>query len=78
MDDELLIVEHDKTNDLLIINGVRYSGHLFRTLALCEPGTWLRFEERRNGTISVFTPGPEMERTFDVMTGKGAICGPNP
>ena len=74
-DDKPLTVEHDKDRDLLIVDGVCYSGHIFRTLALCEPGTWLRFEDRRNGTITLSTPGPELERFFDLMTGKCAICG---
>lgn len=73
--DAALSVEYDQRRDVLTVDGVRYSGHLFRTLALCEPGTWLRFEDRRDGVITVFTPGSDMERAFDAMTGKGAICG---
>jgi hypothetical protein len=73
--DATLNVEYNPHTDELIVDGVRYSGHLFRTLALCEPGTWLRLEDRRDGVVSVFTPGPELERAFDAMTGKGAICG---
>ena len=73
--DAPLQVEYDQRDDVLTVDGVRYSGHIFRTLALCEPGTWLRFEDRRDGVVSVFTLGPELERAFDAMTGKGAICG---
>ena len=73
--DAPLQVEYDQHNDVLTVDGVRYSGHIFRTLALCEPGTWLRFEDRRDGVVSLFTPGPGLERAFDAMTGKGAICG---
>ena len=73
--DEALIIEQDAARDIVTINGVKYSGHLFRTLALCEPGTWLRFEGRRDGAITVFTPGPDLERAFDVLSGKGAVCG---
>ncbi len=73
--DAALSVEYDQRRDVLTVDGVRYSGHLFRTLALCEPGTWLRFEDRRDGVITVFTTGADMERAFDAMTGKGAICG---
>jgi hypothetical protein len=72
---EALKVDYDQHTDVLTVDGVRYSGHIFRTLALCAPGTWLRFEDRRDGVVSVFTPGPEMERAFDAMTGKGAIYG---
>jgi hypothetical protein len=72
---EALKVDYDQHTDVLTVDGVRYSGHIFRTLALCAPGTWLRFEDRRDGVVSVFTPGPEMERAFDAMTGKCAIYG---
>ena len=75
MNNKPLNIQYDEANDLLVIDGIRYSGHIFRSLALCEPGAWLRFEDRSGGVISLFTPGPEMERAFDVMTGKGAICG---
>ena len=74
-DDKTLTVEHDEARDLLIVDGVRYSGQIFRTLALCEPGTWLRFEDRRDGVVSLFTPGPKLERAFDIITGKGVVCG---
>jgi hypothetical protein len=70
-----LTVSYDQRKDVLTVDGVHYTGHIFRALALCEPGTWLRFEDRRDGLVTVFTPGPELERAFDVMTGKGAICG---
>lgn len=73
--DATLRIEYDQPNDILTVNGISYSGHLFRSLALCEPGTWLRFESRSNGAICVYAPGADMERTFDVMTGKGAACG---
>lgn len=72
-----LQVQYDQHEDVLTVNGVRYAGHVFRTLALCETGTWLRFEGKRDGVITVFTPGRELERAFDVLTGKGAICGGN-
>lgn len=73
--DTPLNVEYNLHTDVLTVDGVRYSGHLFRTLALCEPGTWLRFEDRCDGAVTVFTPSPQLERAFDAMTGKGAICG---
>ncbi len=73
--DDPLVIEHDLEADLLIVNGVRYSGHLFRMLSLCEPGTWLRLESRRDGVVSVFSPSTDLERAFDAMTGKGAISG---
>ena len=75
--DAALNVDYDQHRDVLTVDGVRYAGHLFRLLALCEPGTWLRLEDRRDGLVSVFTPGPNLERAFDAMTGKGAICGAN-
>jgi hypothetical protein len=70
-----LNIEYDQRLDVVTVDGVCYAGHLFRTLSLCEPGTWLRLEARRDGVVSVFTPGSELERAFDAMTGKGAICG---
>jgi hypothetical protein len=71
----MLQVDYDPRSDIITIDGVRYSAEIFRTLALCEPGTWLRFDSRKDGVVSLFTPGEELERAFDLMSGKGAICG---
>jgi hypothetical protein len=62
-----LSIAYNNERDVLTVDGVEYSGHLFRTLALCEPGTWLRFESRCDGVVTVSTPGPEREQVFDEL-----------
>lgn len=57
-------------DDIVEIDGVRYQGELFRSLALAAPGTWLRIEERSRGVLSVRHVSDEQERTFDAMIGK--------
>ena len=52
MEDALNVI-YDATTDVLRVNGMSYSGHIFRMLALADPGTWLRIEGRDNGVISV-------------------------
>lgn len=73
--DEPLTIEHDTAHDLVTICGIKYSGHIFRTLAICEPGTWLRFESRHDGVVTVTSVAPETEKIFDVIAGKGAVAG---
>lgn len=60
--------------DVVTICGIRYSGDLFRQMALAEPGTWLRIEGRKDGTLSVTCVNDETGRTFDLLTGKGPLC----
>lgn len=68
-----LRVEYDATSDLVVIDGLRYSGEVFRSLALVAPGTWFRVEGRCNNTVHLFSPSEALEKAFDAMTGKGAI-----
>lgn len=44
---EPLRFEYDAVTDVITIEGVKYAGIVFRKLLLCEPGTWLRIEEKK-------------------------------
>jgi hypothetical protein len=70
MNDPLLIVQ-DVPSDLVYIEGIRYAGVVFRSMMLAEPGTWLRIEERRDGTITVYKPNDAVHRVFDTLVGRG-------
>lgn len=67
-------IHYDEASDTVTICGIKYSGIFFRTMAIAEPGTWLRIEGRKDGVISVFNPGDTNARSFDLLTGKGSAC----
>ena len=67
------IIYYDDS-DIITINGVNYSGELFRSLALAEIGTWLRICERRDGTLTIHTVPDNVERTFDAIIGFDGKC----
>ena len=46
---------YDPVEDVLTIEGVKYSGELFRTFGVCHPGTAFRVEERRQDGVLVLT-----------------------
>ena len=55
---------------VVVINGVKYSGELFRQFALAREGQWLRIEGNRGGTMTVFSVTDTLEKTFDLLCGK--------
>ena len=56
--------------DVITIEGIAYSGDLFREAAFSNLGTWMRLEDRNHGSISVFTPNDDTASLFDAMTGR--------
>ena len=42
---------YDETNDVLTVEGIRYSGELFRTLGFGAIGSVLRLVERKDGVV---------------------------
>lgn len=66
-----LLIDYDRSTDIVRINGVQYAGELFRALGFGSPGTWLRIEERRaDGVMTVFTVCALVQRTFDAIAGR--------
>lgn len=67
----MIDVAYDEPTDTLTICGIKYSGAIFRTMALAEPGTWIRINERRpDGLLDVLVVPMETERIFDLLTGR--------
>ena len=68
-----LEISYDAASDLLIIDGIRYSGELFRGFAHLELGTWFRIIDRDDGVITLNQPSrPCMYpicRCYDDTTG---------
>lgn len=69
---EPLTVVHDKERDELIVEGVRYSGDLFRGFGWrIKPGHCVRLERRENDQVLLsecnckFQPPDEMPGTVD-------------
>lgn len=48
-----LEVSYDRESDILTVNGMRYSGAVFRAYALCPVGTAVQFIERADGCITL-------------------------
>lgn len=73
-----LNIAYDSGRDVVTIEGVQYSGHLFRSLGLrgFEPGTWLRIEQRADGLLTVYSVPEETERSFDAIAGRGIAAMP--
>ena len=65
-----LQISYSSHTDVVVINGVKYSGELFRPLALAREGQWLRIEGNRGGTMTVFSVTDTLEKTFDLLCGK--------
>ncbi len=65
-----LVISYSAHTDMVVINGVRYSGQLFREFALAREGQWLRMEGNRGGTLTVFSVTETLEKTFDLLCGK--------
>lgn len=64
-----LRISYDEAEDILTIEGIRYSGSLLRSLGNELPGSWLRILGRKDGVITCFRTTPAMERSFDVLVG---------
>lgn len=62
--------DYDSEDDVITIEGIAYSGELFRAAAFSNIGTWMRIEDRNNGSISVFSPNDGTASLFDAMTGR--------
>jgi len=65
-----LAISYSAANDVVVINGVKYGGELFRQFALAREGQWLRIEGNRGGTLTVFSVTDTLEKTFDLLCGK--------
>ena len=51
--DGQLEFSYDAVSDVLTVEGVKYSGGLFRAAAIARPYTWLKFEEGEDGSRTV-------------------------
>jgi hypothetical protein len=71
IDDDVgpLAFSYDPLTDVLIINGIRYAGHLFRGLAIAPPGNWVRIVKRANGLVTLFSVPREVSEAFDRFSG---------
>jgi hypothetical protein len=69
-DDRPLSFKYNARDDVLTVEGVSFSGELFRAFGLVQPGTWLRVEERCNGVITVYQPAAELAAKFDELCTK--------
>lgn len=65
-----LEVYYDDEADILLVDGVRFTGHYFRSLANAPVGAWLRIEERNGNTLTIFCPSDTTAHTFDVIAGR--------
>lgn len=62
-----LSVQYDHATDVLTVEGVRYSGVLFRSLGICETGKWMKVVERKDGVLTVLNVTDELSRTFNAI-----------
>lgn len=46
-----LSVSYDAVRDVLTVEGVHYSGDLFRQFSIAPPGTFIQIIERRDGNV---------------------------
>ena len=66
-----LSISYDYLTDIFTIEGVKYSGQMFRMLGVAEPGTWLRIDERKDQMLQLTTVSDSIGTTFDAIVGKG-------
>lgn len=64
---EALQVSYDREMDVITIEGIRYSGELFRTFGMAPVGTWLRIMERENLVLTTYTPSKDLAIKFDSL-----------
>lgn len=62
-------IEYHPDRDIVVIEGIHYAGELFRSLAFCDPGTWIRIMARTDGVLSLHAVPEETERMFDQLAG---------
>lgn len=57
-----LEVKYDLDRDVLVVDGMKYAGALFRSFALAPVGTLLRIEAREDGVVTVhqYAPGEKV------------------
>jgi len=67
----MISVQYCPLTDTSLIEGVKYAGEFFRSLAIATPGQWLRIESREDGVLTVFTPQERMNQFFDSTVSKG-------
>lgn len=60
-------LQYDRPADVLTVHGLKYSGHVFESMAIAEPGTWLRITERRDGILTVRTVDEQKEQLFTAL-----------
>lgn len=62
-DDKLLQVSYNAFTDVLTVDGIGYSGGLFRAFGGPAPtGNWLRVLSRQDGVITVQSMGDDVQR----------------
>lgn len=61
---KLRIVEDD-IHDTIEIEGVKYACSAFIALGFAPVGSWLRIDERRDGTLTVRRVSNELNQKFD-------------
>lgn len=53
-DEGPLKIAYDERNDILEVEGIKYSGHVFRYFGLgTVPGSWIRIIKREDGVAVV-------------------------
>lgn len=57
--------------DLFMVEGVLYSGLMFRQLGCAEPGTWYRIDQREDQVLLLRSVPDSVGRTFDAIAGFG-------
>jgi hypothetical protein len=60
---------YDPACDIITIEGIHYSGDLFRSMRVAPVGTWLRITERRDGVVKFVQATPINARSFDAIAG---------
>jgi hypothetical protein len=63
-----LAFSYEPGRDVLTIEGVEYSGELFRQLGIAPPGSWMRIVKRER-VLTVFTVPDEIALAFDRFSG---------
>ncbi len=62
-------VEFDDSTGVMTINGVRLSYGACAALGFGPIGSYLRIDERRDGTVTLTMFSPELRREFDRIAG---------
>jgi len=62
---------YDPDRDVFDIYGVTYSGILFRSFAIAQPGNWIRIHERKDGLVTLYQPSEAEMKALDAITAQG-------